>query len=387
MNLRLHTNTNVDRRRKSRKAPEKFAFIQLDRDDGGAVLNISEGGLSFSTFAPVEQKGPIHFWFSLNLNERIDAWGEVTWTDETKTLGGLRFIRLPERTERQIREWISDPISPQGDGRFAAREEPRRPGRIKATRLDAVARFVSKARAERASMFAGSILPISEDSEAAEAPIAPAEEAEAGGELVPMQRYVSEKRRQFRLGLVLGMCISVALAVPGMKYWSYQHENRGFGKTPTELPAQSTVSALPSEPTKATTPSSIPPDTFRGGNPNNGATKGRAPSIPATETGGHSSPSALASPATSPSARTPLEASLNGNASRQKVAAMTPQQLWASVQTGNSKAAVALAELYIKGEGVPQNCNQARVLLLVASEKKNPEAIKRLQELDKTDCP
>jgi len=77
---------------------------------------------------------------------------------------------------------------------------------------------------------------------------------------------------------------------------------------------------------------------------------------------------------------------LNGNASRQKPA-MTPQQLWALVQAGNSKAAVALAELYIKGEGVSQNCNQARVLLLVASEKRNPEAIKRLHELDKTDCP
>jgi TPR repeat protein len=66
---------------------------------------------------------------------------------------------------------------------------------------------------------------------------------------------------------------------------------------------------------------------------------------------------------------------------------MTPQQLWTSVEAGNSKSAVALAELYINGEGVPQNCNQARVLLLVASEKRNAAAIKRLAELDKTGCP
>jgi TPR repeat protein len=62
---------------------------------------------------------------------------------------------------------------------------------------------------------------------------------------------------------------------------------------------------------------------------------------------------------------------------------MTREQLWAGVQAGNSKATVALAELYIKGEGVPQNCQQARILLLVASEKRNEAAIKRLQELDK----
>jgi len=46
-----------------------------------------------------------------------------------------------------------------------------------------------------------------------------------------------------------------------------------------------------------------------------------------------------------------------------------------------------LAELYIQGNGVPQNCTQARVLLMVASEKRNAGAIKRLQELDKAGCP
>src|SRR2546427_11785936 len=103
MNLNHRTNTNLDRRRTFRKVPEKFAFIQLERDDGGAVLNVSEGGLSFNTFAPVEQNGPIHFWFLLNLNERVYAWGEVGWTEETKKFGGVTFIHLAERAEVQIR--------------------------------------------------------------------------------------------------------------------------------------------------------------------------------------------------------------------------------------------------------------------------------------------
>jgi hypothetical protein len=72
---------------------------------------------------------------------------------------------------------------------------------------------------------------------------------------------------------------------------------------------------------------------------------------------------------------------------RSKKISATPQQLWASVQAGNSHAAVALADLYIRGEGVPVNCDQARVLLLVASEKNNAEAIQKLRDLDKTDCP
>ncbi|HKV64485.1 MAG TPA: PilZ domain-containing protein [Candidatus Acidoferrum sp.] len=349
-------------------------------------MNISEGGLSFSTFAPVEQTGPIHFWFSLNLSERIDAWGEVAWTDEMKKVGGLRFIRLPERAGRQIREWISGPISPHVDGRFATLEESARPFQARANKPDAVARFVSKARAEQFPVTVSSILAIGENSESSTVPLAPLEDAEASGELVPIQRYLSEKRRQFRLGLLLGICTSVALAVPVMKYWSYWQANPGFGKTPVELPAQTSGSALPPAPITATTPSSASPDIPRGGNQNSGIAKGRAPSISGTETGGHSSLYAPRASAASPSAKAPLDASLNGNASRQKPA-MTPQQLWASVQAGNSKAAVTLAELYIKGDGVPQNCNQARVLLLVASEKKNADAIKRLHELDKTDCP
>jgi TPR repeat protein len=47
---------------------------------------------------------------------------------------------------------------------------------------------------------------------------------------------------------------------------------------------------------------------------------------------------------------------------------------------------VLLADRYLRGYGVPVNCLQARVLLLVASEKKNAAAVKKLHELDKTGC-
>jgi TPR repeat protein len=85
-----------------------------------------------------------------------------------------------------------------------------------------------------------------------------------------------------------------------------------------------------------------------------------------------------------PPAPPPADAVIHG--SRQKNP-LTPDQLWALVQGGNSTAAAALAELYIKGEGVPQSCAQARVLLLLASEKRNAAAIKRLADLDKEGCP
>src|ERR1700737_4588384 len=86
----LSRNMTLDRRHKFRKVPDKFAFLQLERDDGGTVLDVSEGGLRFETFAPVRQNGLVHFWFSLNLRDRIEAWGELVWTTAAKNSGGLR---------------------------------------------------------------------------------------------------------------------------------------------------------------------------------------------------------------------------------------------------------------------------------------------------------
>jgi hypothetical protein len=59
---------------------------------------------------------------------------------------------------------------------------------------------------------------------------------------------------------------------------------------------------------------------------------------------------------------------------------------WTSVEKGNSNAEVALAELYRLGQGVAQNCDQARVLLNAAARKGNPEATRHLQLFEQSGC-
>ena len=95
-----------NRRQRERRVPDKLAFIQMDRDDGGTVLNISEGGLCFEVFTPVLQGDLIHFWFSLNLKDRIEAIGKLVWTDATKKVGGLKFLALSQHAHEQIRTWM-----------------------------------------------------------------------------------------------------------------------------------------------------------------------------------------------------------------------------------------------------------------------------------------
>lgn len=60
--------------------------------------------------------------------------------------------------------------------------------------------------------------------------------------------------------------------------------------------------------------------------------------------------------------------------------------LWIAVEKGNSNAEVALAELYRLGQGVGQNCDQARVLLTAAARKGNPEGVKHLQLFEQAGC-
>jgi hypothetical protein len=61
--------------------------------------------------------------------------------------------------------------------------------------------------------------------------------------------------------------------------------------------------------------------------------------------------------------------------------------LWVAVAKGNSGAEVVLAGLYRRGDGVTQNCNQARVLLTAAAKKGNRSAQDQLEDLDRTGCP
>ena len=57
------------------------------------------------------------------------------------------------------------------------------------------------------------------------------------------------------------------------------------------------------------------------------------------------------------------------------------QWFWRSFEKGNSRAAVPLADLYLKGQGVSRSCLQARILLTVAARKGNADAAERLSQL------
>jgi PilZ domain len=66
--------------------------------------------------------------------------------------------------------------------------------------------------------------------------------------------------------------------------------------------------------------------------------------------------------------------------------ARAAQLLWLAIEKGSTAAEVDLAELYARGEGVPKNCEQARILLTAAFHENNARAGQELSELRQYGC-
>ena len=203
--------------------------------------------------------------------------------------------------------------------------------------------------------------------------------------LVPFERHLSAMRWQFIRGLVVGTLVSSAVALPVFYYSKMRrHEapfRQGSGQTAlgnSDSQAASGAERSASEVRGTSFPPAILPKP--------------QPSKPSNHFSGNAvQPAVTSNPAKSPvSLAATQPAPLTDQSLPQpqptKKTLATLAQLWASFETGNTKAAVALADLYLRGDGVPVNCEQARVLLFVASKENDAEATKKLQELDQTGC-
>lgn len=332
-------NTN---RRQLRTVPERLAFIQLDHDDGGQVLNLSEGGLSFAAFGPVpHRKGPIHFWFSLDLSQRIEAIGKLAWTDATRKVGGLKFLELSPNARNQIRNWISQSF-----------------------KRNAVA--AENSGSEAVTTVASSI----------------------ATELVPLERYRSATHRQFIRGVFLGILVTSAVAISAVKY-----SNSGKKLAAPPPAASGQVALANSGPQPGASVSLSVSGARRGsiaaaaGKTQRSTQAADSPYNPLSFTVVKPRLQSLDNPSAGSSHPLSVALAQSRETSSAKKGLASPQQLWSAVQGGNVQAALTLAELYLRGDGVPANCDQARVLLLAASKKGNARAIKELRELDTTGCP
>ena len=60
--------------------------------------------------------------------------------------------------------------------------------------------------------------------------------------------------------------------------------------------------------------------------------------------------------------------------------------LWKAVGKQNTEAMLLLTDEYLRGEGTPKNCDQARVLLDAAAKRGIKEAADRLRHIQSYGC-
>jgi TPR repeat protein len=77
---------------------------------------------------------------------------------------------------------------------------------------------------------------------------------------------------------------------------------------------------------------------------------------------------------------------LNGTAGQGRDSAEAAKWLWKAIAKHNGEAMLLLSELYLKGDGVAKNCDQARVLLDAAAIREVKGAAERLRNLQAFGC-
>jgi PilZ domain/SPOR domain len=213
-----------ERRQATRTTLNSVVYINFDSDNGGIVLNVSEGGLCFHSVAPVQREGPIRFWFSEH-KQKIEADGEIAWMDESQKTGGLRFTALPEEGHEQIRNWISQPTM-----RLAVEKPPARPVPPPTRSVPPPAR--SSARSvtppspppdfsavphETDAAPGSPVFPAAYSSDATDSPALPVVDSSEISEIQVAGLT------GFSRGLVTGLVVSALVALPFLLH-SYRHE-------------------------------------------------------------------------------------------------------------------------------------------------------------------
>jgi TonB family protein len=101
-----------ERRRHARVKVESLVPVNLGLDNGGIVLNASEGGLRVRTVGPVAPTQISPLVITPNgKKDPIEASGQIAWTDDSRRGAGVRFTDLSDASQEKIKKWLakSDP--------------------------------------------------------------------------------------------------------------------------------------------------------------------------------------------------------------------------------------------------------------------------------------
>ena len=85
-----------------------FSCADLGEDNGGIVLNLSEGGLALETVGELLDDELLKMRFQISRSPAwIEARGRIIWRSDSGKTAGVEFIDLSPQARKQIQRWIS----------------------------------------------------------------------------------------------------------------------------------------------------------------------------------------------------------------------------------------------------------------------------------------
>jgi hypothetical protein len=385
--------TKQDERSTVRKRPQQLLYLELGRDNGCLILNLSENGCGFQALSPVTL-GRTRFAFQISGGQRIAGDAEVHWVDEPGIMGGLQFLDPQAGVREQIRMWVNDTNAPEEPGEVAPKQTRQNSWPHSSERV------MGEPEMSLPSGHMSTVPPLTLEEVRARFPLL------RGDDL-----YGASRSRSGAMWRGITMLATVVAACALLRV--YQPE-----VATTLISLGETVTGRPKAPTIA--PESKSPELVNSTRPQVNGTPEKAEAetvlnreseIPPSEVPDLAKPDALRNAertgsvheqqavwhdlgAKNPSGRTGGTVSAKRRTragvpyiqKAESPANESVASLWEGVRGGSVSAELALADRFIWGQGVAKNCDQASVLLRAAANKGDRKARLRLYQLDSGGC-
>jgi hypothetical protein len=406
-----------ERRQSTRIKPTQLVYVQLGADNGGMVRDISETGIGFCTVSAVAEVEEITFVLTLNGERRLEGSAEPAWTDASGKVGGLQFRKVSDEFRGRLLSWLRRNTVPVGSvtqhelAPVTPMERMEQPPREPLRQLlkPAKERQSKALRVHAMRIAADAAAPAKKEEPPPRKPQNAPVLSYAGNEIISPEvklrlakpAIVEQAREATRHGnanvlLAVGVMLVVMLLM--ILFLFPQEAGDGLIWLGKKIAGEPRALPIQRSNEKVQTPSPIP-DTSTVDTPKEQGNEGMKETVLAplstTVPGDIVAPARTSPPAATGEFLSSAQAAVkNGNSvagshpeaiqpkvvTEDKVEVV--QLLWAEVARGEISAEIALADMYVHGDGVPKNCAQARVLLSAAAKRGNVIAVRKLIDLD-----
>lgn len=105
--LTAESNPEDRRQYPRRRMLPALSLVDLGDDNGGLILDLSEGGLAVQAIGPLAPNSVVPLSFHLpNVPTPIEGKAEVSWVTDSK-MAGIRFLDTPAASQEYIRQWLA----------------------------------------------------------------------------------------------------------------------------------------------------------------------------------------------------------------------------------------------------------------------------------------